>query len=183
MAFSGMIEGERVTRRTEITIRPFGLGDEAVFRQLNEEWIRRYFVLEPKDEASFTNPQKTILDNGGRIFFAVQKDEVVGCCALIAIGPGEFEVAKMAVTESCQGAGIGRRLLEQTIAAARALGAKRLYLETNQKLAAAIRLYESVGFRHLPCERIVPSPYARANVYMELYLEAEPQSKNHSTIT
>ena len=49
---------------------------------------------------------------------------------------------------------------------------RRLYLETNRKLALAIRLYESVGFRHLPPERVVPSPYARANVYMELDLSA-----------
>jgi hypothetical protein len=49
-----------------------------------------------------------------------------------------------------------------------ALGAESLYLETNDRLADAIHLYESLGFRHLPPERIVPSPYARANVYMEL---------------
>jgi hypothetical protein len=35
-------------------------------------------------------------------------------------------------------------------------------------LTPAIRLYESQGFRHLPPERIVPSVYARADVYMEL---------------
>jgi putative acetyltransferase len=34
----------------------------------------------------------------------------------------------------------------------------------------AIRLYESLGFRHLPPERVVPSVYARADVYMELWL-------------
>jgi GNAT superfamily N-acetyltransferase len=67
-------------------------------------------------------------------------------------------------------AGIGRILLERTIAEARAAGAHRLYLETNQKLVVAIGLYQSVGFRHLPAERVVPSPYARANVHMELYL-------------
>jgi hypothetical protein len=34
----------------------------------------------------------------------------------------------------------------------------------------AIRLYESVGFQHVPPERVIPSAYARADVYMELYL-------------
>ena len=94
----------------------------------------------------------------------------IGCCALLAIAPGEFEVAKMTVTESFRGTGIGRKLLEEAIAEARASGAHRLYLETNSKLTPAIRLYESLGFRHLPPERIVPSAYARANVYMELFL-------------
>jgi len=88
------------------------------------------------------------------------------------IAPGEFEVAKMAVTESSKRMGIGRRLLEKAIAEARALGAHRLYLETNRTLSPAIRLYESLGFRHLPPERIVPSAYARADVYMELFIDS-----------
>jgi putative acetyltransferase len=152
----------------DVTIREFGPGDEAAFRQLNEEWIIRHFALESKDEAALADPRRTILDRGGRIFFALQDGRPIGCCALLAMGPGEYELAKMAVTESFQGAGIGRRLLERTIAEARAAGATRLYLETNQKLAPAIRLYESVGFRHLPPERFAPSPYARSNVQMEM---------------
>lgn len=153
-----------------VLVRQFRPGDEAAFRRLNEEWIRRYFVLESKDEESFNDPQGKILDRGGQIFFAVLEEVIVGCCGLVAIGTGEFEVVKMAVAESCQGAGIGRYLLEQTVAAARESGATRLYLETNRKLGPAIRLYESVGFRELPAERVVASPYARASVYMELFL-------------
>jgi GNAT superfamily N-acetyltransferase len=157
----------------EITIREFRPGDESAFRSLNEEWITRYFVLEPKDEASLAYPREAILDCGGRIFLAVRGGQPIGCCALLAMAPGEFEVAKMAVTESSQRSGAGRRLLEKTIAEARSAGAHRLYLETNRKLAAAIHLYESLGFRHLPPERIVPSAYTRADVYMELYLGEE----------
>jgi GNAT superfamily N-acetyltransferase len=155
----------------ELSIREFTTGDEAAFRKLNEEWIIRHFALEHKDEISLADPQGAILDRGGRIFFAVRNGQPVACCALLAMAPGEFEVAKMAVTESSQGAGIGRHLLQRVIVEARASGARRLYLETNRKLAPAIRLYETMGFRHLPSERIVPSPYARADVYMELYLD------------
>ena len=154
----------------EVVFREFTPGDEVAFRRLNEEWILRYFALEPKDESSLADPRSTILDRGGRIFLAVRSGETVGCCALLRMGPGEFEVAKMAVTESCQGAGIGHRLLEKTIREARASGATRLYLETNQKLVAAIRLYESLGFEHIPEDRKVPSPYARSDVSMELRL-------------
>ena len=157
---------------TNLTIREFQPGDQTAFRILNEEWINRYFVLEPKDQESLLDPQGTILNAGGRIFLAILNGRNIGCCALLAMKPGEFEVAKMAVTESCQGAGIGRLLLERTIAEARAAGARRLYLETNAKLAPAIRLYESLGFQHLPAERVVPSAYARANVHMELDLRA-----------
>ena len=46
-----------------------------------------------------------------------------------------------------------------------------LYLETNHVLTPAIHLYEAVGFRNLPQERVTPSPYARADVFMEMVLE------------
>jgi len=164
----------------EVTIREFTPGDENAFRRLNEEWIVQHFTLEPKDEEALREPGRTILELGGRIFLAVQDDEPVGCCALLAMAPGEYEVAKMAVTEACRGSGIGTRLLETAIAAARASGATRLYLETNRKLAPAIRLYEALGFRHLPPARIVPSPYARADVYMELRLNPPRSDPNRA---
>jgi GNAT superfamily N-acetyltransferase len=153
-----------------LIVREFQPGDEEAFRTLNEEWITRYFVLEEKDSASLRDPHGKILDRGGRIFFAVRGNRAVGCCALVPMGAGEFEVAKMAVTESARGGGIGRKVLERVVAEARATGARRLYLETNHVLETAVHLYESVGFRHVPKERIIPSPYARADVYMELWL-------------
>jgi len=159
------------TPSSEVTIREFMQGDEESFRRLNEEWIVRYFAMEPKDEEALLHPRRNILDRGGRIFFAVSAGETVGCCALVAAGNGEFELAKMAVTESARGLGIGRRLLEHVIAEARVAGVRRLSLETNHTLTPAMRLYESVGFRHLPPERMAASPYARSDVQMVLELE------------
>jgi ribosomal protein S18 acetylase RimI-like enzyme len=89
-----------------------------------------------------------------------------------------FEVAKMAVSERYRGRGIGRKLLEYTIAQAKVLGAHTLELASNTKLANAVHLYESLGFRHLPLERVEPSPYARANVFMELHLT--PGAESHA---
>ena len=158
-------------KTSELIIRDFEPGDEDDFRRLNEEWIVRYFVMEAKDLESLMDPRHKILDGGGRILLAVRDGQAIGCCALMAIGEGEFEVAKMAVTEPAQGLGVGRRLLAAVIEQGRAMGATRLYLETNHVLTPAIHLYESLGFRHIPPERVVPSPYARADVYMELILE------------
>jgi putative acetyltransferase len=155
---------------TEIGIRQFMPGDGAAFRRLNEEWITRFFRIEPKEENVLADPQRTILDQGGRIFVATAGDRCVGCCALIRLRDEEFEVAKMAVEPSYQGAGIGRKLLHAAIEEGRNAGAQRLYLETNHILTPAIRLYESVGFKHIAEDRIVPSAYARADVYMELIL-------------
>ena len=158
------------TFASEVMIREFQPGDEALFRRLNEEWIERYFRVEPKEAVILANPKSAVLDAGGKIFFALIDEQCVGCCALRRMSDSEFEVAKMAVTPDFQGAGIGRKLLSAVIEAGRLLGARRLYLETNHILTPAIRLYESMGFRHMPPERIIRSEYARADVYMELFL-------------
>ena len=161
---------EQPSRVAEITIRCFQKGDAAAFRKLNEEWITRFFRVESKEAPILADPQSTILDLGGRILFATAEGRCVGCCALIRLGDQEFEVAKMAVEPSFQRAGIGRRLLAAVIEEARNAGARRLYLETNHLLTPAIRLYESLGFKHIDPSRIIPSQYARADVYMELFL-------------
>jgi putative acetyltransferase len=152
-----------------VVIRPFQPGDEDAFRRLNEEWITRYFRLEQKDAQVLGNPN-AIINSGGSILMAVAEGVAIGCCALVPMGNGSFEVSKMAVTQSHQGQGIGRRLLTEVINEARRLGARRLYLETNSKLHPAISLYEAVGFRHMSAEEVTPSPYERADVYMEMVL-------------
>ena len=159
-----------MTAQVGIIIREFAAGDAEAFRKLNEEWIQHYFELEGPDREVLNDPKGAILDRGGRIFVAERNGELVGCCALLAAHEGEYEVAKMAVSPECRGTGIGRRVLEFAIAAARESGATRLTLETNRKLAVAIGLYESVGFQHVPASRVPPSPYARCDVAMEMFL-------------
>jgi GNAT superfamily N-acetyltransferase len=154
-----------------VSIRSFRSEDANDFRRLNEEWITRYFGLEEKDSRTLNDPGKYILAPGGYIAMAFVGRDAVGCCALIRLDDTSFEVAKMAVTPSWQGRGLGRKLLEHVISEARQLEAERLYLETNSTLTPAIRLYESLGFRHLPAGPVTPSPYQRADVYMELFLE------------
>ncbi len=153
-----------------LAIREFQPGDEACFRRLNEEWITRYFRMEAKDTEVLDDPQSRVLDAGGRVFFATVDGECIGCCALLRLRADEFEVGKMAVAPQYQGAGIGRKLLQAVVDAARASGTRRLFLETNHVLTAAIRLYESIGFVHLPAERVTPSEYARSDVSMEMFL-------------
>jgi putative acetyltransferase len=158
---------------SEISFRLFQHGDADAFRELNEGWIAGYFSLEEHDHIQLRDPEGNILRTGGQIAMAVAGEERIGCCALIFVRPGVFEVAKMAVSERYRDHGIGRRLLEYTIAQAKMLGAHTLELASNSKLANAVHLYESIGFRHLPPERVEPSPYARANVFMELHLSSD----------
>jgi ribosomal protein S18 acetylase RimI-like enzyme len=156
---------------TPVLIRLFETGDEDAFRTLNEEWISQYFHVEEKDRQTLNDPQSYVLAPGGQIFMALRNDQAVGCCALLALPDGSWEIAKMAVSKSERGQGIGRQLLEYVIQYAAARSIPRLYIETNSSLENAIHLYESVGFRHIPPERVKPSPYARADVFLERMLD------------
>jgi putative acetyltransferase len=154
-----------------VTIRALRPGDDGTaFRTLNEEWITRHFTLEPKDREVLGDPESTILAKGGHIFILEAEGEPAGCVALIPMGDGIFELSKMAVSPNLRGMGLGRRLIEHTIAHARKIGATRLFLGSSTKLANAIHLYESVGFRHVPPAHLPPMPYTRADVFMDLPL-------------
>jgi putative acetyltransferase len=135
------------------------------WKALNEAWLAEGgFAVEAKDRLVLNDPQGAILDKGGRIFIVESDGQTIGCCALMAMADGGFEVAKMTVTPAARGLGVARRLLEACEAAARAAGAHRLYLETSSTLAPARALYDSFGFKDLPP---APTPYARADVWME----------------
>jgi putative acetyltransferase len=134
------------------------------FRVLNEAWISKYFVIEPKDREVLEDPQGKILAKGGRIFMAIEDGQAVGCAALLKMADGGYEVAKMTVSEELRGSGLGKLLMQRCIDEGARLGAPRLYLETNSSLAPAIGLYRSMGFRDLAP---VATAYARADVFME----------------
>jgi putative acetyltransferase len=152
-----------------ITVRSFVRGDEEAFRLLNEAWIEEYFGLEEADHKILGDPVAQILAPGGQIYMALDGEERVGTVALIKMGDGEFEVAKMGVAESRRGQGIGRELLSFTIEDARRMGSKRLFIETNTSLKNAIHLYESLGFQHLP-PGSVQSHFVRGDAFLELLL-------------
>ena len=148
-----------------VSIEPYRAVHATAWRSLNEDWlIAGGYALEPKDQLVLGDPQGAILGKGGFIFIAERDGEPVGCCSLMAMADGGYEVGKMAVTGAARGLNLGWRLLEACETAARGAGAPRLYLETNKAQTHAIALYRRFGFVALPPQ---PTPYARCDVWME----------------
>lgn len=141
------------------------------FDRLNRAWLEEYFTVEPLDEEYLGDPAGHIVAPGGEVFFALEGDTVIGTCAAIRQGDDEFELAKLAVTPSAQGRGLGRRLVETVLGFAASHGARRVSLVSNSGLTAALRLYESLGFQRAPFP--FAPPYADADVYMVLVLRAD----------
>ena len=119
------------------------------FRDINAEWITAMFRLEDTDREVLDNPRAKVIDPGGVILFVEARGlGIVGTCALQKTGPTAYELTKMGVRESARGLKAGEFLLAAVIERAMALGADPLYLLTNAKCAAAIHLYEKLGFQH-----------------------------------
>ncbi len=150
----------------EIQITRYDQHFAADFARLNYQWIEEYFVIEPHDREMLDDPGPQIIDMGGEIFFALLNEEVVGTAALMRKSADVFELAKMAVSPSMRGKGIGDRLIEACIDHARNAGTSRIFLLSNTLLTPAIKLYRKHGFvETLGDER---SPYERVNIRMEL---------------
>lgn len=148
-----------------LVIVPFRPDHAAAWKTLNAVWLEAGgYPLEAKDHLVLGDPQGAVLDRGGAIFIAEQDRRAVGCCSLLPMDDGGFEVGKMAVAREAQGLGLGRALLDACEAHARERAAPRLYLETNAAQTHAIALYRRFGFVDLPPQS---SPYARANVFMD----------------
>jgi DNA-binding MarR family transcriptional regulator/N-acetylglutamate synthase-like GNAT family acetyltransferase len=138
---------------------------QPAFKQLNEEWITEYFKMEATDYKSLDHPDEYILNKGGHILIALYNNEPVGTCALIKMDNDMYELAKMAVSPKAKGKGIGFILGNASIAKAKELGAKKIYLESNTILKPAISLYHKLGFKKVTG---IPSPYERCNIQMIL---------------
>lgn len=134
------------------------------FERLNIEWLERYFRVEPLDRQVLGDPDRHVIEGGGAILFARVNGTIVGTVALKHAGNRIFELTKMAVTQSAQGQGVGRALLDAAIERFRQLGGAGMYLESHSSLEVALGLYERAGFVHEA--RPAPSPYQRADVYM-----------------
>ena len=143
------------------------LDHQPAFRALNHEWISHYFTLEPIDNEMLDDPQGYILNPGGHIFMASYDGDLVGTCALINEHGGIYELAKMAVSPRAQGLGIGWALGMAVLDKARELGASRVELLSNSRLTPALKLYDKLGFHHVP---VPPTLYQRTDVKMVLDL-------------
>jgi putative acetyltransferase len=87
------------------------------------------------------------------IFLVLRDDagRAIGCGGIARFDDRRGEVKRMYVVPEARGRGLGRRLLEELEAQARALGYTSVVLETGDRQPEALGLYESAGFARIPC--------------------------------
>ncbi|HEX5714680.1 MAG TPA: GNAT family N-acetyltransferase [Thermoanaerobaculia bacterium] len=92
----------------------------------------------------------------GRLLLAREDGVVVGCVAMRPLSGDTSEMKRLYVRPRSRASGVGRQLAERVIAEARAIGYRRMYLDTLPTMTGAQRLYESLGFEDIPGYRHNP---------------------------
>jgi ribosomal protein S18 acetylase RimI-like enzyme len=100
----------------------------------------------------------------GRLFLAVDGDAVAGCIALRRFDAESGEVKRLYVRPAYRGRGLGDRLAAAVVEAARAIGYRRLLLDTLVPMRSAQALYARAGFSETGAYYANPIPGA---IYME----------------
>jgi len=113
----------------------------------------------------------------GRLLLAHVDGKLAGCVAVHGYGEpadGIGEIKRLFVRPEFRGKRVGKALMDAVLEAARALGYRRLRLDTvTGKMDKAIAMYREYGFREIPSYRANPMDGV---IFMELELSAIPTS-------
>jgi ribosomal protein S18 acetylase RimI-like enzyme len=139
-----MVEFETITiARAELSAEV----SRALIASLNAELTGVY--PEPGANHFQLDPEE-VAESRGTFLVVYRGGAPVGCGALRLLDPDTAELKRMYVSPGARGRGLGRRLVAALEAEARALGVRRLVLETGVRQAAALALYRATGFQPIP---------------------------------
>ena len=136
-----------------------------LFREY-EAWLGMSLCFQNFEEEVANLPGRYAAPDG-RLFLAFVDENLAGCIALRKLEEGVCEMKRLFVREDFRGRKTGIILIEKLIEEAKAIGYQKMRLDTYPtKMANAVKLYESHGFREIP--PYYDNPYSGI-----LYLEKE----------
>ncbi|HMV19455.1 MAG TPA: carbonate dehydratase [Zoogloea sp.] len=104
----------------------------------------------------------------GRLFFAELDGRPAGCVGIRAATEGVCEMKRLYVEPECRGTGVGRELALAGIKAAKAMGYRKIMLDTLPAMRIAVKLYRELGFKEAPA--YYPTP-VEGTMFLALDLE------------
>ncbi|RWL81767.1 MAG: GNAT family N-acetyltransferase [Mesorhizobium sp.] len=149
--------GDRPEPKVPYILRPLQVGDigwitrrQGMLYTEEYGWDGTYEALVAEILAEFV---KKFDQKWERAWIAEREGEVVGSVFVVRKSPEVAKLRLLYVEPSARGLGIGRRLVDECIAFARAKGYKTLTLWTNDILGSARRIYQAAGFKLVDEER------------------------------
>ncbi len=107
----------------------------------------------------------------GRLLLATVDHSTAGCIALRRHDETSGEVKRLYVRPGFRGHRIGERLVARLLEEARAIGYRRLVLDSYVTMTRAHALYRAAGFRDVPAPADFPEHLKPVVVFMERELE------------
>jgi putative acetyltransferase len=150
-------ERDETPQEAAVWVRPYLGIDAAAVRSLVERILGEFgLALDPRGTDRDLEDVDESYRRGGGEFWVVESSggRIVGACGVWPdpSEPGRCELRKMYLDPSLRGRGIGGQLLALALDHARAAGFRRMELETNHAMAAAIALYQRAGFVEMAAE-------------------------------
>ena len=155
------------------SIRPAaGAADFDAARSLFLEyaaWLQEDLCFQGFEQELATLPGKYAPPDG-RLFLACCDGKPIGCVAVRRFDAESGELKRLYVQPDHRGHGVARALGAAAIEAARAIGYRRVVLDTLDRMTAARALYAAAGFREISAYYPNPIPGAQ---FMERVLREE----------
>lgn len=147
-------------------IVPYNKKYKNEFIEMNKQWISEMFVLEKEDITVLENIEQA-LEKGGQIFFAIDnQQQVLACCMIAPLSKEEWEIEKFCAKGMYSGTGAGSACLKACIDYAKENKVRKIVIVSNRKCVHAIHLYEKFGFAEVPVDT-EKFPYNRADIAFE----------------
>jgi len=113
--------------------------------------------LEEEDGTTLQNPDEAHFKEGGFLFYARHKGQIVGFVALKRLDDETFECAKLYINPNYRNLGIDTKLIERCISRCMENEARELWLQTTMRIPEAYKLYYTLGFvdKEAPAQMLV----------------------------
>lgn len=132
----------------ELRIRPFAPSDQAAVRALVNAGLGEHFgFVDERYNPDLDNIAASYLDRGHVFIVADMAGVLIGTGALVVEDARTGRIARVSVAPGQRGRGVGRRLVQHLLDAARQRGLDRIVVETNRDWEDAKALYGACGFR------------------------------------
>lgn len=138
-----------------LIIRPVQPSDNAALATIIRNSLAEFGANKPGTvyfDAS-TDNLATMFQKAGSVYFvALSNGQIIGGAGIYpsdGLPGGVCELVKMYLSPHARDMGLGRRLIDECIAAARQKGYQKMYLETMPELKQAVKVYEKFGFTYL----------------------------------
>ncbi|WP_026581169.1 GNAT family N-acetyltransferase [Bacillus sp. J33] len=104
----------------------------------------------PKELLLLADPSIELIEEylvRGETYICEEDGQIMAVCVLLSTRPCTCEIVNIAVADSCQGRGIGRKLIEHSIQMARLHGYRTIEIGTGNSSIGQLALYQKCGFR------------------------------------